>query len=99
MEAQSLDGNSYPVQVYSDISAGAVWNISATTDDSLTPCIPEWVSGDRSSVVRWSNTNTGKSVYHEIELQNPQQNAEIANQAQDGKAYYAMSTVSALPGP
>ncbi|KAM5540207.1 hypothetical protein V8D89_006026 [Ganoderma adspersum] len=73
VEAESLDGNSYPVQVYSDISA-------------------EWVSGDRSSVVRWSNTNTGKSVYHEIELQNPQQNTEIANQAQDGKAYYAIST-------
>ncbi|PIL35943.1 hypothetical protein GSI_01603 [Ganoderma sinense ZZ0214-1] len=73
VEAQSLDGNSYPVQLYSDISA-------------------EWVSGDRSSQVRWSNANTGSSIYHEIQLQSPQQNSEIANQAQDGTVYYAMST-------
>ena len=57
----------------------------------------EWASGDRTSLVRWSNTNTGKSIYHEIELQNPKQNVEIANQAQDGKVYYAISTVSPLP--
>ncbi|KAI1795668.1 hypothetical protein LXA43DRAFT_991596, partial [Ganoderma leucocontextum] len=73
VEAESLDGNSYPVQVYSDITA-------------------EWASGDRSSLVRWSTPNTGKSVYHEIELQNPQQNTEIFNMAQDGKVYYAIST-------
>ncbi|PIL35879.1 hypothetical protein GSI_01539 [Ganoderma sinense ZZ0214-1] len=75
VEAQSLDGNSYPVQVYSDISA-------------------EWASGDRSSQVRWSNSNTdtGNSIYHEIQLQSPQENTEIANQAQDGTVYYAMST-------
>ena len=53
----------------------------------------EWVSGNRSSLVKWSNQNTGSSVYHEIELQNPVANAEIANQAQDGKAYYAMASV------
>ncbi|KAI1793781.1 hypothetical protein LXA43DRAFT_1122215 [Ganoderma leucocontextum] len=76
VEAQSLDGNSYPVQVYSDITA-------------------EWASGDRPSLVRWSNTNTGKSVYHEIELQNPQQNSEVANQAQDGTVCYAISTMQA----
>ncbi|KAI1795669.1 hypothetical protein LXA43DRAFT_991614 [Ganoderma leucocontextum] len=73
VEAESLDGNSYPVQVYSDISA-------------------EWVSGNRSSVVQWNNVNTGNSVYHQIQLQSPQQNIEIADQAQDGKAYYAIST-------
>ncbi|KAM5534565.1 hypothetical protein V8D89_011769 [Ganoderma adspersum] len=73
VEAQSLDGNSYPVQIYSDISA-------------------EWASGDRSSQVRWSNTNTGSSIYHEIQLQSPQHNSEIANQAQDGTVYYAIST-------
>ncbi|KAI1795667.1 hypothetical protein LXA43DRAFT_731775 [Ganoderma leucocontextum] len=73
VEAQSLDGNSYPVQVYSDISA-------------------EWASGNRSSLVKWNNVNTGKSVYHQIQLQNPQQNSEISHQAQDGKVYYAIST-------
>nr|VWO99943.1 Hypoxanthine-guanine phosphoribosyltransferase [Ganoderma boninense] len=74
VEAQSLDGKSYPVQLYSDITA-------------------EWESGDRtSSVVQWSNGNTGSSIYHEVSLQNPRQNVEIANQAQDGTTYYAMST-------
>ncbi|PIL35870.1 hypothetical protein GSI_01530 [Ganoderma sinense ZZ0214-1] len=75
VEAQSLDGHSYPVQVYSDISA-------------------EWASGDRSSQVVWStaNTDTGKAIYHEVQLQSSQPNAEKSDQAQDGKLYYAMST-------
>nr|VWP00989.1 Uncharacterized protein [Ganoderma boninense] len=73
VEAESLDGNSYPVQVYSDISA-------------------EWASGNRSSLVKWNNANTGKSVYHQIELQDPKQNSEYSHQAQDGKVYYAIST-------
>ena len=45
-------------------------------------------------MVQWSNENTGSSIYHKVELQSPQQNVEIANQAQDGTTYYAMSTVS-----
>ena len=36
VEAESLDGNSYPVQVYSDISAGGSWPITLTTGLSLT---------------------------------------------------------------
>ncbi|KAM5540211.1 hypothetical protein V8D89_006030 [Ganoderma adspersum] len=73
VEVQSVDGNRYPVQLYSDISA-------------------EWASGDRSSVVQWSNANTGSSIYHKIQLQSPRPNAENASQAQDGTTYYAMST-------
>ena len=61
------------------------------------PCT-EWLSGNRSSPVQWSNTNTGNTIFHEIELQQPQQDVEINNQAQDGKAYYAMPVVSSLSG-
>ena len=43
--------------------------------------------------MRWSQRSTGKSVYFEIEPQDPQTNVEITQQAQDGKAYYAMATV------
>ena len=58
---------------------------------------PELASGDRtSSLVQWSNANTSRSIYHKISLQNPQQNVEIANQAQDGTVYYAISTVSTV---
>ena len=53
----------------------------------------EWVSGNRSSLVKWANHVTGTSVFHEIELQNPQANVEINHQAQDGKAYFAMASV------
>ncbi|KAM5540217.1 hypothetical protein V8D89_006036 [Ganoderma adspersum] len=73
VEFQSLDGNSYPVQLYSDISA-------------------EWASGDRSSIVQWSNADTGSSIYHRIRCQSSPTNVEIANQAQDGTTYYAIST-------
>ncbi|KAM5540216.1 hypothetical protein V8D89_006035 [Ganoderma adspersum] len=73
VEAQSLDRKSYPVQLYSDISA-------------------EWASGDRSSVVQWSNANTGSSMYHKIWCQSSPASTENANQAQDGTTYFAMST-------
>ncbi|KAM5540219.1 hypothetical protein V8D89_006038 [Ganoderma adspersum] len=73
VEAQLLGGKSYPVQLYSDITA-------------------EWTSGDRSSVVQWSNANTASLIYHKIELQSSPPNVENANQAQDGMTYYAMST-------
>ena len=46
--------------------------------------------------MKWNNVNTGKSIYHQIELQNPQQNSEYSHQAQDGKVYYAISSVSAI---
>ena len=92
MEAQSIDGKSYPVQLYSDISAGT--NCRGIYPSPLIMSVSEWASGDRSSVVQWSNVNTGSSIYHKIQLQSPQPNAENANQAQDGTTYYAMSTVS-----
>ena len=46
--------------------------------------------------MQWNNVNTGKSIYHQIQLQSPQQNSEYSNQAQDGKVYYAISGVSTL---
>ena len=49
--------------------------------------------------MKWNNVNTGKSIYHQIELQNPQQNSEYSHQAQDGKVYYAISSVSAIFEP
>ncbi|KAI0665950.1 hypothetical protein C8Q78DRAFT_985276 [Trametes maxima] len=56
----------------------------------------EWLSGDRSSQVRWGSHNTTRgNTYHEIYLQSPVRGAENDFQAQDGKAYYAMA---ARPG-
>ncbi|KAH9942459.1 uncharacterized protein BXZ73DRAFT_88030 [Epithele typhae] len=52
----------------------------------------EWVSGNRSSLVKWNNQITASSVFHQIELQDPQANVENSNQAQDGTAYIAMAS-------
>ncbi|OSD07070.1 hypothetical protein PYCCODRAFT_1464180 [Trametes coccinea BRFM310] len=51
----------------------------------------DWLSGDRSSAVRWSQNATNGSIYQEINLQSPQSFVEIQGQAQDGAAYYAMA--------
>ncbi|KAI0335017.1 DUF1793-domain-containing protein [Cubamyces sp. BRFM 1775] len=56
----------------------------------------DWVSGDRGSPVQWSQHSTSESIYHEIDLQSPQQDVEINHQAQDGIAYYAMANRSGL---
>ena len=62
----------------------------------LTVPHPEWASGDRYSVVEWSNANASSSIYHKIRCQSSPTNVEIASQAQDGTTYYAMSTVSII---
>ena len=94
MEAQSLDKNSYSVQIYSDITAGMPSSVPRCLFNIV---LTEWASGDRSSQVWWSNTNTGSSLYHKIQLQSPKQDfSEFADQAQDGTVYYAMSTVSTV---
>ncbi|KAI0744211.1 hypothetical protein C8Q80DRAFT_1220875 [Daedaleopsis nitida] len=54
----------------------------------------EWLSGDRTSNVKWTTQSTGSSIIHEIELQTPQANKEINHQASDGKMYHAMASVS-----
>ncbi|KAI0335019.1 hypothetical protein GY45DRAFT_1367055 [Cubamyces sp. BRFM 1775] len=51
----------------------------------------EWLSGDRSNLVHWSQQSTSNSIYHEIQLQSPQQGVEINHQAQDGVSYYGMA--------
>ncbi|KAI0354924.1 hypothetical protein OH77DRAFT_1425524 [Trametes cingulata] len=52
----------------------------------------EWVSGNRTSPVRWDQHSTSDSTILEVELQHPEANTEINGQAQDGKAYLAMAT-------
>ncbi|KAI0633571.1 DUF1793-domain-containing protein [Trametes polyzona] len=52
----------------------------------------EWLSGDRSSEVTWSQSQSGGSTYHEIQLTSPEPGVELQDQqAQDGVAYYAMA--------
>ncbi|KAH9942450.1 uncharacterized protein BXZ73DRAFT_41115 [Epithele typhae] len=53
----------------------------------------ELVSGNRTANVNWNQVTTASSIYHEIELQTPQANVEIFNQANDAKVYYAIHTV------
>ncbi|KAI9067393.1 DUF1793-domain-containing protein [Trametes sanguinea] len=56
----------------------------------------EWLSGDRSSFVKWTTQSTSGSRFHEIDLQSPQPFVEINHQAQDGKAYYAMANTAGM---
>ncbi|KAI0325215.1 DUF1793-domain-containing protein [Cubamyces sp. BRFM 1775] len=50
----------------------------------------EWLTDDLSRAVRWTQHSTGNSIYHQFQLQSPQNNVEINDQSQDGIAYYAM---------
>ncbi|KAI0372113.1 DUF1793-domain-containing protein [Pilatotrama ljubarskyi] len=52
----------------------------------------EWLSGDRTSPVRWGQQTSSRSVILEIELQDPEADVEINGQAQDGRAYLAMAS-------
>lgn len=44
----------------------------------------------------WSHQTSSGSSYHKISLQSPESYTEMANQAQDGTAYYAMANVRIL---
>ena len=59
----------------------------------------EWLSPNATAPAKWSSKNTGSSVFHEIELANPQPYVEDSDRAQDGRAYYAMASVSILVFP
>ncbi|KAH9171798.1 hypothetical protein EDB89DRAFT_2070371 [Lactarius sanguifluus] len=68
---------------------GAVHNVQVYSDIS-----GEWNSGDRSHVIRWSETSTSDVIYHTVKLQNPVVFNEIRNQAEWGSAYYAMKSAN-----
>ncbi|KAH9021639.1 hypothetical protein EDB84DRAFT_1580788 [Lactarius hengduanensis] len=68
---------------------GAVHNVQVYSDIS-----GEWNSGDRSHVIRWSETSTSDVVYHTVNLQNPAVFNEINNQAEWGSVYYAMKSAN-----
>ena len=79
------------IELYSEITAGKSRIVSSLS--SIERYV-EWVSGDDSSVVQWNTSHSDYSYYHEVELEDPRPNVEIAQQAQDGKGYYAMVSVS-----
>ena len=74
-------------------------NISPNSSGYWSDLAAEWLSGVPANPATWSNKATGSSVFHEIELQNPQAFTESGERAQDGKAYYAMLSVGACPVP
>ncbi|RDX47956.1 hypothetical protein OH76DRAFT_1405499 [Lentinus brumalis] len=78
VEAQSLDGATHNVQMYSDISSELVTGIR-----------PSGTQG--GAAVRWQNNRTAQTLYHETEPETLQQYTEISEQAQDGRGYYAMA--------
>lgn len=59
-----------------------------------------WLSGDQDSTIQWIEYSTaGNTVIHNVQLQSPQKYVEINQQAQDGQAYFAMTSVSRILRP
>ncbi|TFK92712.1 hypothetical protein K466DRAFT_581623 [Polyporus arcularius HHB13444] len=79
VEAQSLDGATHHIQMYSDI-----------TSEFITGIRPLAV-GQGGAPVKWQNNRTAQTLYHETEPEILQQYTEVAEQAQDGRGYYAMA--------
>ncbi|KAL1942377.1 hypothetical protein VTO73DRAFT_5979 [Trametes versicolor] len=51
-----------------------------------------WLSGDQDSTIQWIEYSTANTVIHNVQLQSPQKYVEINQQAQDGQAYFAMTS-------
>lgn len=58
-----------------------------------------WLSGDQDSTIQWIEYTTANTVIHNVQLQSPQKYVEINQQAQDGQAYFAMTSVSRILQP
>lgn len=43
--------------------------------------------------IQWSQHATASSIYHQVSLLDPEPYQEVAQQAQDGVAYYGMANV------
>ncbi|TFK80596.1 hypothetical protein K466DRAFT_636552 [Polyporus arcularius HHB13444] len=78
VEARSLDGAAHAIQMYSDITSELVSGYRPT-------------NGQAGNPVSWSNTLTAQSLYHETQPELIQRYTESTQQAQDGRAYYAMA--------
>ncbi|KAI0705121.1 hypothetical protein C8T65DRAFT_740959 [Cerioporus squamosus] len=72
VEAQSLDGDTHHVQLYSEIGS-------------------QFITGIGDDLVRWQTSLTNTTMFHETEPQNLQPYAEISQQAEDGRGYFATS--------
>jgi Domain of unknown function (DUF5127) len=90
--ANSLDGASHAVQVYSDVSGGT--SIVLRSPSFLFSFVSEWNSGDRTKMILWSPSSTADVVFHSVTLQTPAEFTEIIDQAEWGTLYYAMLAVS-----
>ena len=94
IQVTSTDGQTHDVQVYSDITASrksSIFFVIPIVSDRVASL--EWLSSNATSPARWSSKVTGSSVFHEMELENPQANVQVNERSQDGKVYFAMSSV------
>ena len=94
IQATSTDGQTHDVQVYSDITASrksSIFFVIPIVSNRVASL--EWLSSNATSPARWSSKVTGSSVFHEMELENPQANVQVNERSQDGKVYFAMSSV------
>ncbi len=55
---------------------------------------PEFVTGIGADLVRWQTARTATTIYHETEPHHLQPYAEISQQAEDGREYFATALVS-----
>ena len=90
--ANSSDGASHHVQVYSDVSGGA--SDLSPKIVILLSFVTEWISGDRTQQILWSPTVNDRVIFHKVELQQPENFTEMLDRAEWGALYYAMENVS-----
>ena len=90
--AESLNGTSHAVQVYSDVSGGACDR--SPKPSFLSSFVTEWNSGNRNQAIRWTTVSNANAIYHSINLETPAVFNEIIDQADWGTLYYATQTVS-----
>jgi Domain of unknown function (DUF5127) len=86
--ANSLDGASHALQVYSDVSGGTCSRSSLHLS-----WVTEWSSGDRSQTLLWSSTSNADVIFHRATLQTPALFTEVKDQTDWGTLYYAMKAV------
>jgi hypothetical protein len=94
LDGKAIDGQPHSIQLYSDISGGALTLVPGTVV-IITQVVPvEWVTNLAGTGIKWSTSKTRNSVYHQVASTTP--TSVFEDVAEDSLAYHAISSVRAF---
>ena len=94
IEFESMDGEKYVVELYSDLSASTYTSfVLRRLRSNIIPAVSDYVTGGNDVAVLFNSTRLDGHHIVSVMLQDNQSFTETNNRARDGAAFYVMPSV------